>query len=95
MKNTLISAENKLHELKVKTDDKIWQYVILREFINLFGENRYVLNFIASTYGASFYGILDDSCLLIPKELEAYEQGVEKTLKDRLCELLDIEDKTK
>ena len=35
----ICAAERKLAELKNKTDIKIWQYVILKEFIDLFSQN--------------------------------------------------------
>ena len=87
-KNTLISVENKLHELKGKTDDKIWQYVVLREFIDLFSENNQVIRFIASEYGRLNCFVVDDSALLKSDELATYERGEEKTLEEKLFGLL-------
>jgi len=89
-KNPIIEAKKNLAALKKKTDNKIWQYAILREFIDLFGQDKCVLNFISANYGAFAYGVFDDSVLLSKEELALYEEGTEKSLDEELYELLEM-----
>ena len=89
-KNPITKAEENLAELKNKTDIKIWQYAILKEFIGLFNQNERVLNFISTHYGNLSYGLIDDSVLLSKDELALYEKGHEKNLEQELFELLEM-----
>ena len=89
--NPLKQTEKKLEKLKDKVENKVWKYVILKEFIDLFHANRQVLNFIFSSYGAFIYGVLDDSVLLTAEELRAYEKNQEMSLDEKLCLLLEME----
>ena len=89
--NTLKQAESRLKKLKSNVNNKIWKYVILKEFIDLFHANRQVLNFIFSSYGAFIYGVLDDSVLLTAEELRAYEENQEMSLEEKLYLLLEME----
>ena len=85
----LKQADERLKRLKKKTDDKIWQYVILKEFVALFGENRRVLQFIFANFGVGHYGIIDDNVLLSKEELTAYENNQEIPLEESMRLLFD------
>ena len=90
VKNSIKEAELKLSALKKETDNKIWQCIIIKEMVNLFNENRRVLEFIMANYGAPFYGIMDDRFSLSKEELEAYEQNRELSLDEQLCYFFDM-----
>ncbi|MBP5698183.1 MAG: hypothetical protein J6W96_01480 [Alphaproteobacteria bacterium] len=89
--NTLKQTENRLKKLKSNVNNKIWKYVILKEFIELFGEDSQVINFISSTYNAVAYGILDDTKLLSKEELNIYGKNQEISLEEKLSLLLEME----
>ena len=86
----IIEAEKNLANLRSKTDIQIWQYAILKEFVDLFSQNNRVLNFISTNYGTLSYGLIDDSVLLSKDELALYEKGKEKSLEEKLFELLEM-----
>ena len=90
MKEDLLKqADDRLKRLKQKTDDKIWQYAILKEFVALFGENKRVLQFIFANFGAGHYGIIDDSVLLSEEELNACEENKEMSPEESMRLLFD------
>ena len=89
-KTPIIKAEENLAALKKTTDNKIWQYVILKEFIDLFGQDKRVLNFVATNYGTSFYGLIDDSISMTKEELELYAKNQEITLEEKLQQVLEM-----
>ena len=91
MKEDLLKqADDRIKRLKKKIDDKIWQYVILKEFVALFGENKRVLQFVFANYDLRHYEIIDDSVLLSKEELTAYENNQEIPLEDSLRSLLGL-----
>ena len=88
-KKNISKAEKQLAELKKEIPQKAWQYVILKEFINLFSQNNRVLNFIYNKFRTSEISVIDDRFPLTEKELALYEQGKELTLEETINELLD------
>ena len=89
-KNNTRKAEKELLQLKRETTEKIWQYMILKEFIILFSQNNNVLNFIYPNFYAEKIGLVDDRIPITKKQLALYERGKEPSLKESLYQLLDI-----
>ena len=87
---TISKANQKLIELKRQTPHQQWQFIILKEFIDLFKENKEVLDFINTNYINSSYNILDDNVLLSPEELAQYETNQDNSLETKIHQLLSI-----
>lgn len=85
MKEDLLKqAEDRIKKLKQKTNDQIWQYVILKEFVVLFGENKRVMQFVFANLDGTYCGVVDDSVLLSKEELAAYENNQEIPLEESM-----------
>lgn len=89
-RNSLTQTETALTKIKQATEAKIWQYNILKEFIDLFSNNDAVLNFITQNYTNLHSPLIDDSTLLTPEELAKYENDIKETLEEKLYKLLNI-----